>query len=150
MRILVLNGPNMNLVGSREPGIYGEKSYPEIVAAIQRHCRERDVQVEVRQSNHEGALVDCIQEAAGAFDGIVINPAAYTHTSIALLDALRAVGIPTVEVHLSDPDKREAFRRVSFIRGACIGTIKGKGWAGYLEAVDRLLDHLSERRRRST
>jgi 3-dehydroquinate dehydratase type II len=148
MRILVLNGPNINLIGGREPDIYGEKNYPEIVAAIQRHCRERGVEAEVRQSNHEGALVDFIQEAAGTFDGIVINPAAFTHTSVALLDAVRAVGIPTVEVHLSDPDKREAFRRVSFIREACIGTVKGKGWAGYLEAVDRLLDHLSDRRTR--
>ncbi len=116
MRILVLNGPNLNLLGTREPDIYGEKSYGEIVDAIEEHCRRRGVRVEVRQSNHEGTLVDYIQEATDGFDGIVINPAAYTHTSVALLDAVRAVGLPTVEVHLSDPDKRETFRRVSYIR----------------------------------
>lgn len=150
MRILVLNGPNLNLLGTREPDIYGEKSYGEIVAAIEEHCRRRGVRVEVRQSNHEGTLVDYIQEAADGFDGIVINPAAYTHTSVALLDAVRAVGLPTVEVHLSDPDKREAFRRVSYIREACVATFKGRGWAGYLEAVDYLLDHSDGRRGRAT
>ncbi|HKM40248.1 MAG TPA: type II 3-dehydroquinate dehydratase [bacterium] len=142
MRILVLNGPNLNLLGSREPAVYGQKSYDEIVAEIRRHCQQKKVQVRVQQTNHEGVLVDYIQQAKGVFAGIVINPAAYTHTSIAIPDALTAVGIPAVEVHLTDPITREAFRRRSYIRAACIDTVVGKGWKGYLEAVDLLLAYL--------
>ena len=142
MRILVLNGPNLNLLGIREPEIYGRKSYKQIVTGIRRHCRRRGVEVCVCQSNHEGVLVDYIHRAIGRFDGIVINPAAYTHTSVALLDAVKAVGLPTVEVHLSGLDNREDFRRVSYIRSACLKTIAGKGWLGYLEAVDFLLNYL--------
>ena len=138
MNILVLNGPNLNLLGKREPEIYGRETYARLTERIAAHCQGLGVGVEVRQSNHEGILVDWIQEAAGTFDGIVINPAAYTHTSVALLDAVKAVGLPTVEVHLSDPDAREAFRRVSYVRAACVATVKGKGFAGYLEAIDLL------------
>lgn len=139
MHILVLNGPNLNLLGIREPEVYGTRTYRDLEQMIHEHCRERGITVTVRQSNHEGVLVDLIQEARGNFDGIVINPAAYTHTSVALLDALKAVGLPAVEVHLSDPDTREDFRKISYIRGACMATVKGKGFAGYLEAIDRLL-----------
>lgn len=138
MRILVLNGPNLNLLGTREPEVYGTRTHRDLEQMIHDHCRDRGILVTVRQSNHEGVLVDLIQEARGNFDGIVINPAAYTHTSVALLDALKAVGLPAVEVHISDPDTREAFRRISYVRGACVATVKGKGLAGYLEAIDLL------------
>lgn len=140
MNILVLNGPNLNLLGQREPAVYGRETYAALVARVQAHGAARGVSITVRQSNHEGALVDAIQAAAGHYDGIVFNPAAYTHTSIALLDALLAVGIPTVEVHLSDPDRREPFRRVSYVRSACVAAIAGKGIDGYLEAIDILMD----------
>ena len=139
MNILVLNGPNLNLLGKREPEIYGKDTYEQLQERIAAHCGKLGVGVEIRQSNHEGVLVDWIQEAAGVFDGIVMNPAAYTHTSVALLDAVKAVGLPTVEVHLSDPDVREEFRRVSYVRSACVATVKGKGIGGYLEAVDLLV-----------
>ena len=135
MKILVLNGPNLNLLGVREPGIYGTENYAALVARVKSAAARLGVEVEIRQSNHEGALVDWIQEARGAFDGIVINPAAYTHTSVALLDAVKAVGIPTVEVHVSDPDSREEFRHVSYIRTACAATIRGHGLQGYVEAL---------------
>ncbi len=146
MRILILNGPNLNLLGVREPSVYGKESYAELCRMIEEKCGEMGIECTVRQSNHEGVLVDEIQGALGAFDGIVINPAAYTHTSIALLDAARAVGLPTVEVHISDPDKREAFRRVSYIREACIATVSGKGLRGYLEAIDILSAHINSKK----
>ena len=143
MKILVLNGPNLNLLGLREPTIYGREDYRTLCERIRAYAAEKGFEVEIYQSNHEGALVDKIQDAYGDADGIVFNPAAYTHTSIALLDALKAVGIPTVEVHLSKVEEREAFRQISYIREACIGTISGRGQAGYLEAIDLLLSHLS-------
>lgn len=137
--ILVLNGPNMNLLGVRQPEIYGRTSYEDLKAMISAEAERLGVAVSFFQSNHEGALVDAIQQAYfDKADGIVINPAAYTHTSVALLDAVKAVGIPTVEVHISDPDAREDFRHVSYIRQACIATIRGHGLEGYLEAL-RLL-----------
>ena len=139
-RILVLNGPNLNLLGVREPGIYGVQTYADLVAMIEEKAKALGVAVEVRQSNHEGVLVDWIQQALGQFDGIVINPAAYTHTSVALLDAVKAVGIPTVEVHISDVSKREDFRQVSYIRAACVKTIAGHGLQGYLEAMEALTE----------
>ena len=137
-RILVLNGPNLNLLGIREPGIYGSESYAALVAMSEEMAKALGVSVEVRQTNHEGVLVDWIQEALGQFDGIVINPAAYTHTSVAILDAVKAVGLPTVEVHISDVSKREDFRQVSYIRAACVKTIAGHGFQGYLEAMEVL------------
>ncbi|MCI6053967.1 type II 3-dehydroquinate dehydratase [Dysosmobacter sp.] len=139
MNILVINGPNMNMLGIRQPKIYGRESYEDLCAMIRAEAERLGVSVSFFQSNHEGALVDAIQQAYfDHVDGIIINPAAYTHTSVALLDAVKAVGIPTVEVHVSDPDGREDFRRVSYIRSACVATIKGKGLPGYLEAL-RLL-----------
>lgn len=139
MNILVLNGPNLNLLGQREPGIYGKETYAELCRQIEEKARELGVGVQVRQTNHEGVLVDWIQEAPGNFDAIVINPAAYTHTSVAILDAAKAVGLPMVEVHISDVSKREDFRQVSFIRAACKKTIAGHGFAGYLEAMEYLV-----------
>lgn len=139
MKILVINGPNINMLGIREPDIYGRETYASLVEKIKNHSAMRGVEVEFFQSNHEGALVDAIQGAYGRVDGIVINPAAYTHTSIALLDALKAVGIPTVEVHISDVSKREDFRQVSYLRAACAATISGHGTDGYLEAIDLLI-----------
>lgn len=138
MNILVINGPNLNLLGLREPEIYGKRTYADLVEMIRAEAEKLQLSVEFVQSNHEGALVDAIQAAYGTADGIVINPGAYTHTSIAILDAVKAVGIPTVEVHISDPDTREEFRKVSFIRVACVASIKGHGLEGYLEAL-RLL-----------
>ncbi len=138
MNILVINGPNLNLLGLREPELYGKRSYSDLVEMIRVEAERLGVAVEFVQSNHEGALVDAIQAAYGKADGIVINPGAYTHTSVAILDAVKAVGIPTIEVHISDPDTREAFRAVSYIRAACIASIKGHGLDGYLEAL-RLL-----------
>ena len=138
MKILVINGPNLNLLGLREPDIYGRRTYQDLIEMIRAEAEKLGVAVEFMQSNHEGALVDAIQAAYGVFDGIVINPGAYTHTSVALLDAVKAVGIPTVEVHISDPDTREEFRKVSYIRVACVASIKGHGLEGYLEAL-RLL-----------
>lgn len=138
MKILVINGPNLNLLGLREPDIYGRRTYADLLQMIRAEAERLGVTVEFVQSNHEGALVDAIQAAYGEYDGIVINPGAYTHTSIALLDAVKAVGIPTVEVHISDPDTREEFRKVSYIRAACVASIKGHGLEGYLEAL-RLL-----------
>lgn len=140
VKILVINGPNLNMLGVREPDRYGRESYADLVAKIQRHCAARGVEVEVFQSNHEGALVDAIQSAYGTADGIVINPAAYTHTSIALLDAVKAVNIPTVEVHISKVEEREDFRQISYIRQACVATITGHGTDGYLEAIDLLTE----------
>ena len=136
MNILVINGPNLNLLGIREPDLYGKEDYAALVALVEDTCAQEGIGVEVFQSNHEGALVDAIQQAYfDHVDGIIINPAAYTHTSVALLDAVKAVGIPTVEVHVSDPDSREEFRRVSYIRAACAATIRGYGLQGYVEAL---------------
>ncbi len=140
MKLLIINGPNINLLGLREPAIYGRADYAELCRRIETHAAERGAAVEIYQSNHEGDLVDKIQAAYGEVDGLVINPGAYTHTSIALLDALKAVSLPTVEVHLSDVNAREDFRKISYIRAACQKTITGKGIAGYLEAMDFLLD----------
>ena len=140
MKILVINGPNLNMLGIREPEHYGRETYAELVDKIRRHGARRGVEVEVFQSNHEGALVDAIQSAYGTADGIVINPGAYTHTSIALLDAVRAVGVPTVEVHISRVEEREAFRQISYIRAACVKTITGHGTDGYVEAIDFLME----------
>ena len=136
MNILVLNGPNMNLLGIRQPELYGRASYADLQALLLREAERLGAQLRFVQSNHEGALVDAIQQAYfDHMDGIIFNPAAYTHTSIALLDALKAVGLPTVEVHCSDPDCREPFRRVSYVREACVKTIKGHGLDGYVEAL---------------
>ena len=145
MKILVLNGPNLNMLGIREPGIYGSETYRDLLEKIAAHAQTRGVSVDFFQSNHEGALVDRIQEAYGNTDGIVINPGAYTHTSIALLDAIKAVGIPTVEVHISDVARREPFRSVSYIRAACVGSIIGHGTDGYLEAMDLLIERSHEK-----
>lgn len=139
MKILIVNGPNINLLGIREPEIYGRQTYAELVRLIETRAAEMGVEVAIVQSNHEGAIVDAIQGAYGHFDGIVINPAAYTHTSVAILDAVKAVGIPTVEVHITDPDQREDFRRVSYVRSACIATVKGKGFQGYIDAMELIL-----------
>jgi len=142
VKILVLNGPNMNMLGIRQPEIYGKATYKDLVALIQNEADTLGIEVSFFQSNHEGALVDAIQQAYfDHVDGIIINPAAYTHTSVALLDAVKAVGIPTVEVHVSDPDSREDFRHISYIRAACIGTIRGHGLPGYLEALHLLCNH---------
>lgn len=139
MHILVINGPNMNMLGIRQPEIYGRATYADLQKMIREEADQLGVEVSFFQSNHEGALVDAIQQAYfDKVDGIIINPAAYTHTSVALLDAVKAVGIPTVEVHVSDPDSREEFRHVSYIRAACVATIRGHGLPGYLEAL-RLL-----------
>ena len=135
MKILVLNGPNINMLGIREPGVYGSQSYSELLRLLQVWADELGVEMEHYQSNHEGSLVDKIQEAYGKFDGIVINPAAYTHTSIAILDALKAVALPAVEVHISDVSKREAFRQISYAGLACVKTIMGQGLDGYRQAM---------------
>ena len=140
MKILVINGPNLNMLGIREPEIYGKATYGDLVTLVEAAAGSRDVEVSFFQSNHEGALVDAIQQAYFVgVDGIVINPGAYTHTSIALLDAVKSVGIPTVEVHISDVTTREEFRQVSYIRAACSGTVMGKGFDGYVEALDLLI-----------
>ena len=141
MHILVINGPNMNMLGIRQPEIYGRATYADLQKMIREEADQLGVDVSFFQSNHEGALVDAIQQAYfDKVDGIIINPAAYTHTSVALLDAVKAVGIPTVEVHVSDPDSREEFRHVSYIRAACVATIRGHGLPGYLEALRLLCD----------
>lgn len=141
MRILVLNGPNLNMLGIREPGIYGKDTYADLLKCINDTGKELGIEVEHYQSNHEGCLVDKIQWAYGRIDGIVINPAAYTHTSVAILDALKAVSIPAVEVHISDVDAREPFRQISYAGLACVKTIKGHGFEGYREAILYLKEH---------
>lgn len=142
MRILVLNGPNINMLGIREPHIYGSNTYENLVKKIQDYCNKKCVEVSFFQSNHEGALIDEIQKAYfDKIDGIVFNPAGYTHTSVAILDALKAVSIPTVEVHISKVEKRDSFRQISYIREIAIKTITGKGFDGYIEAVDELIKH---------
>ncbi len=139
MKLLVINGPNLNFLGIREPGHYGTGTYAQLVKTIGDFCEKRGHGVTFFQSNHEGALVDAIQQAYfDKVEGIVFNPAAYTHTSVALLDALKAVSIPTVEVHLSKVEEREAFRQVSYVRQACISTITGQGFSGYLRAIEKL------------
>ncbi len=144
MKILVINGPNLNMLGIREPDIYGGKTYSDLCDMINEHSIKSGIETEIYQSNHEGAIVDKIQDAYGKFDGIVINPAAYTHTSVAILDALKAVSIPTVEVHISDVDKRENFRKISFIRPICKKSIFGKGFNGYIDAVDYLIENYGD------
>ena len=143
MKIYVLNGPNLNMLGIREPLHYGSTSYAELTEMISSYCKDRAIEPVLFQSNHEGDLVDKIQEAyfEGA-SGIVINPGAYTHTSIAILDAVKSVSLPTVEVHISRLDEREAYRQVSYVREACIATVSGHGTKGYLEAIDLLISHL--------
>ena len=140
MDILVINGPNINMLGIREPDIYGKETYNSLVEKIESYAAEKNVYVRCFQSNHEGDIVDVIQFAYGLYDGIVINPGAYTHTSIAILDALKAVSIPAVEVHISDVSAREDFRQVSFVRETCFKTICGKGTDGYLEAIDEIIE----------
>ena len=139
MKILVINGPNLNFLGIREPEHYGNQTYQDLCQLILSHGEKRGVEVKIVQSNHEGDLVDAIQSAYGNFDGIVINPAAYTHTSVALLDALKSVSVPAVEVHISKVEERESFRQISYVRQACFATVTGKGFDGYLEAMDLLM-----------
>lgn len=139
MKLLVINGPNLNLLGIREPAVYGTETYETLCRKVREHAEARGVDVELYQSNHEGDLIDRIQMAYGDVDGIVFNPGGYTHTSVALPDAVKAVGIPTVEVHISDVASREEFRQVSYIRAACIATIAGHGLNGYTEAMDLLI-----------
>lgn len=143
MKLLVINGPNLNLLGLREPAIYGSQNYESLLALIRAACDAEGIEVGFVQSNHEGAIVDAIQAAYGVYDGIVINPAAYTHTSIAILDALKAVAIPAVEVHISDVDSREPFRQISYAGMACIKAYKGLGFDGYVEAVRFLKSYLT-------
>jgi 3-dehydroquinate dehydratase-2 len=141
MKILVINGPNLNMLGIREPDYYGKETYNGLCDKIEGYCKEKNIDVELYQSNHEGDLVDRIQKAYfDKVDGIVINPGAYTHTSIALLDAVKAVSIPTVEVHISNVEEREDFRQISYIRAACVKTIMGRGTDGYIEAIEFLLN----------
>jgi len=145
VNILVINGPNLNMLGVREPDIYGRRSYSDLVREIEEAAAGMGVQVKCFQSNHEGCIVDEIQAAYGAFDAIVINPAAYTHTSVAILDALKAVGLPAVEVHISDVDAREEFRKHSYITAACVAKIAGRGFQGYVDAIRLLYDAFLQR-----
>lgn len=140
MKILVINGPNINMLGIREPDIYGRETYADLLRKIEKYAEEKSIDVEFFQSNHEGDIVDKIQQSYQKIDGIVMNPAAYTHTSVAIPDALKAVGIPTVEVHISDVDSRESFRQISYVRPVCVGCVKGRGTDGYLQAIDILTD----------
>ncbi len=144
MKLLIINGPNLNMLGIREPDHYGRETYGDLKKKIEDYCGERGIDCELYQSNHEGCLVDRIQQAYGNTDGIIINPGAYTHTSIALLDAVKSVGIPTVEVHISKVEEREDFRQISYIRLACAETITGLGTDGYLRAVDFLSEYLAK------
>ncbi len=144
MNILVINGPNLNMLGTREPDIYGKETYKSLVEKIEEYAKTKSIRVKCLQSNHEGDLVDFIQLAYGVYDGIVINPGAYTHTSIAILDALKAVCVPAVEVHISDVDSRESFRKISYVRSACFETISGKGTDGYLLAIDALIEKVEK------
>ncbi len=144
MKLLVLNGPNLNMLGIREPGIYGKNTFADLLELLEETALAEDIEIQQYQSNHEGDLVDKIQWAYGKMDGIVINPAAYTHTSVAILDALKAVSIPAVEVHISDVDSREPFRQISYAGMACIHTIKGQGLDGYRQAVLYLKEYLSK------
>ena len=139
MKVLVINGPNINMLGIREPGVYGKQTFSDLLDLLKSTAEEYNITVDQYQSNHEGCIVDKIQEAYGKYDGIVINPAGYTHTSVAILDALKAVSIPAVEVHISDVDSREAFRQISYAGMACKHTIKGQGINGYKQAIEYLL-----------
>lgn len=143
MKLLIINGPNLNMLGVREPELYGRRSFSDLEDCIRRWCGEKGAECTLFQSNHEGAIVDCIQSAYGKIDGIVINAAAYTHTSIAILDALKAVEIPAVEVHLTDVDSREDFRRVSYVGMACEKRYSGKGFESYHEAINYMVCRLS-------
>ena len=143
MKILVINGPNINMLGIREPGVYGKQTFSDLLALLEKSAVKYGVTVEQYQSNHEGCIIDKIQQAYGVFDGIVINPAGYTHTSVGILDALKAVRIPAVEVHISDVDSREAFRQISYAGMACVYTIKGQGIDGYRQAIAYLKEHYS-------
>lgn len=143
MNILVINGPNLNMLGIREPDLYGKQDYAALVALVEETCAQEGIQVEIFQSNHEGAIVDKIQAAYGKADGIVINPAAYTHTSVAILDALKAVSLPAVEIHISDVSQREDFRQISYAGKACIKTYMGLGLEGYRQAILYLKDYLN-------
>ena len=145
MKFLVINGPNLNLLGLREPAIYGTQNYAALCQLVQDTCAEHGIEVELYQSNHEGAIVDAIQQAYGKVDGIIINPAAYTHTSIAILDALKAVGIPAVEVHISDVSQRESFRQISYAGMACVKTYMGLGLDGYRQAILWLKEYLENK-----
>lgn len=145
MKILIVNGPNINMLGIREKGVYGNETYGDLLHYLQKWAEELDIEIECYQSNYEGDIVTKIQEAYQVFDGIVINPAAYTHTSIAILDALKAVNIPTIEVHISDTGKREDFRKVSYIREYCISTIQGLGFEGYQKALVVLSQYINKR-----
>ena len=144
MKLLVVNGPNLNMLGIREKNIYGDADYASLVTLIETTCLEENIEVEIFQSNHEGAIVDKLQQAYWRVDGIVINPAAYTHTSVAILDALKAVSIPAVEVHISDVSQREVFRSVSYVRDACVRSIIGQGFDGYRQAILFLKEHLGK------
>ena len=141
MKLLILNGPNLNLLGLREPALYGSQSYDALLRNLHEGAEELGCAIDVRQSNHEGVLVDWIQEAYGKFDGIILNPAAYTHTSVAILDALKAVALPAVEVHLTDISTREAFRHISYAGMACLKTYKGLGFQGYRKAMEFLCEN---------
>jgi 3-dehydroquinate dehydratase-2 len=144
MRFLVLSGPNLNMLGIREPEIYGSGTYKDLVAFVQDVCDKRNVEVEFYQTNYEGAIIDYLQSSTWKFDGLIFNPAAYTHTSVAIGDAVKLVPCPIVEVHLSDLTKREPFRQVSYIRGSCVGTVMGLGFRGYEKALDILLEHIAK------
>lgn len=144
MKILVINGPNLNMLGIREPEHYGRETYEDLVTKIEKYCNEKKLECECYQSNHEGCLVDKIQQAYGDADGIVINPGAYTHTSVAILDAVKSVMIPTVEVHISKLEEREDFRQISYIRLAAVKTVTGLGTDGYLRGIDFLIDYLKK------
>ena len=147
MKIKIINGPNLNMLGIREPSHYGSESYRDLIVKIKQYARKNGVKVSFYQSNHEGDLIDCIQHAYRRFDGIVINPGGYTHTSVALADAVRAVSLPCVEVHISHVNEREEYRKISYIREACIDVISGLGTDGYLRAIDRLAEHAREGKR---
>lgn len=144
MKFLVINGPNINMLGIREPKIYGSENYENLVKNTKENCQKQGIQTDFFQSNHEGAIVDKIQEAYGKYDGIIINPAAYTHTSIAILDALKSVGIPSAEVHISDVTKREDFRQISYVRQYCVVHVIGKGIKGYEEAALKLKEYIEK------
>ena len=146
MKILIINGPNLNMLGIREPDHYGRETYKDLCEKISRYCSEKNIDCSFYQSNHEGDLVDAIQGAYfDRMDGIVINPGAYTHTSVAILDAVKAVSLPTVEVHISKVEEREEFRQISYIRQACIATVSGRGTDGYLEGIDLLWKYINEK-----
>ncbi len=144
MKILVINGPNLNMLGIREPNIYGAQTIDALEEALRAHCAGIGAEVDFYQSNHEGGIIDCIQCAYNVYGGIILNPAAYTHTSIAIADAVKAVGIPTVEVHLSDVSAREDYRKISYVSACCVATISGRHFQGYLDAADLLISRAQD------